>query len=45
MDRLISAYRNKLDNKFVHNSYFQERFGKQIVKKRPKVVQWKRRDV
>ena len=32
MDRLISAYRNKLDNKFVHTSYFQERFGKQIVK-------------
>lgn len=31
-ERLLSAYRNKLESKHNSSSYFQERFGKRIVK-------------
>jgi len=33
IDRLISAYRNKLDKKYAYTSYFRERFGKPITRK------------
>merc|ERR1719273_1314113 len=33
LDRLISAYQNKLSKKFSYTSYFQKRFGRFIVQK------------